>query len=121
MSAAFREVIESMSLIRREDGSMVLPAHPPALIDRIEFETNGTPMQIEVRDLRDQRLITGIQLSGSSAASFHRFAEPLRSDRIVITTPGSNAPLAITRAHGLQVTEIPAVEGFHPFLEKHLR
>lgn len=121
MSAAFRDVLQSLPLIRRDDGAMVLPDHLPALIDRIAFESNGSAVQIEVRDLADQRLIATLQLSSSSATSIHRFAEPLRTDRIAITTPGSNAPLTIARAQGLSVSEIPAVQGFHPFLEKHLR
>lgn len=121
MRAAYREVLEDLPLARREDGALTLPEHEPALIDRIAFETPGATVRVELRDLRDQRVIAGFEVSGSSSAAPILLAGPLRTDRILVTTPGSSTPVRLTRAWGVAVDEVPVVAGFHPFLEKHLR
>ncbi len=121
MRAAYRDVLQSLQLVRRDDGSQVLPDHEAALIDLISFESPEGPVLLEIRDLRDRRLIAEIRTSGTSTASVYHFAEPMRSDRIAITTPGTNVPVRLARAQGVSVSEVPVVGGFHPFLEKHLR
>lgn len=121
MRAAYRDVIQSLPLTRRDDGSLVLPSHEPAMIDRIALDLGGKPGKVEVRDLHGKRVLAEARVSGDSVIPLLMLPGPLRSDRILITTPEGEVPVSVSRAMGVKVSEVPTVEGFHPFLEKHLR
>jgi hypothetical protein len=124
LQAAFRKVLAAEPLARRDDGAHSLTSHQPVIIDRLWLHarsaTTNDPIHLEIHDEKDKRVLASAKVSPGPPGTFILLSEPLRSDRLVITTRTTDASVTLQRAFGVRVDEVPVVDGFHPFLEKHL-
>ena len=117
--AEYRQVMGKVPLVPGGHGARRLADdHPRVLTDRLGLRAPAD-VEVKISGTVKCKLIASASLSGGVETEIP-LQIPTRSDRIIIETRPSGAPLEMLGLHGVTLSEIPTVDGYHPFLGDEL-
>lgn len=122
LRASYRAVLRG-PVLQGADGALRAPAlAEPVLVDRLSLaahaEGERDAMRVRLLHAVDGRELASVDLPPDGAARLVLLPRPVRADELVARLPDGivGATVRIECAWGVRADELPAIEGWHPFL-----
>lgn len=111
--ARYREVLRDVPLENREGRWFLTNQAEPAMIDRMKFRAEKEA-RVSIKNGRSGELLGSVHVRPGVETPPVLLKRPVRSDVVVFE---AETPVTLTSAEGVSVSEVPVIDGYHPFLD----
>ncbi len=121
--ARYRVVLADQALRAEAEGFTLPPHAEPVLVDRIWLRAEpvagrSEPLAVTIREAADPRVLATVHLPPDGGERMVLLPHPVRGDRLEARLTGTaGGSLRLVRALGVEVREVPVIDGFHPHLK----
>lgn len=111
--ARYREVLHDAAVESKEGRWSLTNQALPVMIDRLRLRADKD-MRVSIRNGRTGEMLGAAHVRPGEETPRILLKRPVRSDVVVFE---ADAPLMVTCADGVRISEVPVIDGYHPYLD----